>query len=90
MVKIAVTFELGAECLLTVTARERNTGKVVQAVMSAREGATAAKRRLEADGPDGSARTPPAQPVPGAAAATVTGGLGGVLRKVFGRKGEAR
>ena len=41
MVKIAVSFELGAECLLTVTARELNTGRQVQAVMSATGGPTA-------------------------------------------------
>ncbi|HEY6098007.1 MAG TPA: Hsp70 family protein, partial [Anaeromyxobacter sp.] len=89
MVKIAVTFELGAECLLTVTARERNTGKQVQAVMSTREGARAAKRRLEADGADGvpaaAAAQPAARPEP-----APSGGLGGVLRKVFGGKGEGR
>ena len=49
MVKIAVTFELGAECLLTVTARELNTGREVQAVMSASEGAAVARRKLEQD-----------------------------------------
>jgi len=47
MVKIAVSFELGAECLLTVTARELNTGRKVQAVMSAKEGASAARRKLD-------------------------------------------
>jgi molecular chaperone DnaK len=48
MVKIAITFELGAECLLTVTARELNTGRQVQAVMSAKEGPESARRKLEA------------------------------------------
>ena len=37
MVKIAVTFELGAECLLTVTARELATNRAVRATLSARE-----------------------------------------------------
>ncbi len=47
MVKIAVSFELGAECLLTVTARELNSGRKVQVVMSAKEGSTAARRKLD-------------------------------------------
>lgn len=47
MVKIAVTFELGAECLLTVTARELNTGRQVQTVLSTKEGPAAARRLLE-------------------------------------------
>ncbi|HEY6002545.1 MAG TPA: TIGR02266 family protein, partial [Anaeromyxobacter sp.] len=50
VVKMAVTFELGPECLLTVTARELNTGRQVKAVMSTREGPSAARRRLEQGG----------------------------------------
>ncbi len=48
MVKIAVTFELGAECLLTVTAREMNTGRSVRAVLTTRDGQEAVIRKLEA------------------------------------------
>jgi molecular chaperone DnaK len=48
MVKIAVTFELGAECLLTVTAREMNTGRSVQAVLTTRDGQETVIRMLEA------------------------------------------
>jgi molecular chaperone DnaK len=47
MVKIAVSFELGAECLLTVTARELNTGRKVQAPFSARGGPRAAQQKLD-------------------------------------------
>jgi molecular chaperone DnaK len=54
MVKIAVTFELGAECLLTVTAREMNTGRSVQALLSTRDGQETVIRKLEA-GPTTSA-----------------------------------
>ena len=36
MVKIAVGFELGAECLLTITARELQTNRVVQTSFAAR------------------------------------------------------
>jgi molecular chaperone DnaK len=76
MVRIAVTFELGAECLLTVTARELNTNRQVQAVMSAREGASAAKRKLEVE---------EAEPGPAAAAPPggARSGIGGALRRLF-------
>jgi molecular chaperone DnaK len=56
MIKIAVTFELGAECLLTVTAREMNTGRQVQARMSARDTREAVREKLEASGAAGEAQ----------------------------------
>ncbi len=103
MVKIAVGFELGAECLLTVTARELNTGREVQAVMSAREGAEAARRKLEQGGGADAARAQTGNfPAPGpgdvaadagAGGAAVSNGgraLGGLFRKLFGRRPEAR
>jgi molecular chaperone DnaK len=108
MVKIAVGFELGAECLLTVTARELNTGREVRAVMSAREGAAAARRKLEQGGGAEAAKAEtgnfpapdPAARLQASAAATSggdeyagsasTGALGGFLRKLFGRRAEAR
>ncbi|HYQ80768.1 MAG TPA: TIGR02266 family protein, partial [Anaeromyxobacteraceae bacterium] len=46
MVKLAVTFELGAEALLTVTARELNSGRQVQAVMSTRDSPEAVRKKL--------------------------------------------
>ncbi len=49
LVKIAVTFELGPECLLTVTAREMNTGRQVRATMTARHSLEQVRRRLEED-----------------------------------------
>jgi len=52
MVKIAVTFELGAECLLTVTARELNTGRQVRTVLDTREKASDVQRRLAETAPD--------------------------------------
>ena len=86
MVKIAITFELGAECLLTVTARELNTGRQVQAVMSTREGPSAARRRLEA-GNGVSGATPPsvAAPPRGASpgAKPAGGALGALFRRLF-------
>jgi molecular chaperone DnaK len=52
MVKIGVTFELGAECLLTVTARELNTGRQVRTVLNTREKASDVQRRLAESAPD--------------------------------------
>jgi molecular chaperone DnaK len=52
MVKIAVTFELGAECLLTVTARELNSGRQVRTVLDTREKASDVQRRLEESRPE--------------------------------------
>jgi molecular chaperone DnaK len=52
MVKISVTFELGAECLLTVTARELATGRQVRTVLDTREKASDVQRRLEESAPD--------------------------------------
>ncbi len=88
MVKIAVTFELGAECLLTVTARELNTGKQVQAVMSAKEGPAAARKRLEHGDGDGAKVQTGSFPAP-AGVASARSGLGGFLRRLFG-KAEVR
>jgi molecular chaperone DnaK len=97
MVKIAVSFDLGPECLLTVTARELNSGRQVQAVMSAREGPNAARKKLEQAGADPTARTGSfpvptgAEPLPAAppAVAAPGGGIGGFFRRLFG-KPEAR
>jgi molecular chaperone DnaK len=47
MVKISVTFELGAECLLSVTARELHTRRQVSVVLSTNPGPGGAHRRLE-------------------------------------------
>jgi molecular chaperone DnaK len=86
MVKIAVTFELGAECLLTVTAREMNTGRSVRAVLTTRDGPDTVLEKLESS-PTGTAprlatgafaaMTPPATGeaiAPGAAATVAVSG----------------
>jgi molecular chaperone DnaK len=88
MVKIAVTFELGAECLLTVTARELNTGRQVQAVMSAKEGPSAARRRLDAE--DAARMQMQTGAFPVVPAPAPRPGLGGLLRRLFGKRDEAR
>jgi molecular chaperone DnaK len=91
MVKIAVTFELGAECLLTVTARELNTGRQVQAVMSAKEGPSAARRRLEeGSGTDGGRVQTASFPAPAEPPPAPARGLAGLLRRLFGSSDEAR
>jgi molecular chaperone DnaK len=93
MVKIAVTFELGPECLLTVTARELNTGRQVQAVMSAKEGPNAARRKLEQAGAE-KAQTGsfavPERTSAGGSDAPRPGRVGGLLRRFFGRRDEVR
>jgi molecular chaperone DnaK len=48
MVKISVTFELGAECLLSVTARELHTQRQVSVVLSTSPGPSRAGERLDA------------------------------------------
>jgi molecular chaperone DnaK len=101
MVKMAVTFELGPECLLTVTARELNTGRKVQAVMSAKEGPNAARRKLEqaTSGPvpqTGSFPAPDptpaatAVPSPGDGAAPKAGRLSTFLRRLLRKPDEVR
>jgi molecular chaperone DnaK len=98
MLKIAVSFELGAECLLTVTARELNTGRQVQAVMSAREGPNAARKKLEQADPEkvktGSFPVPTSPGMPIAGATPVVppegGALTRLLRRLFGGGPEAR
>jgi molecular chaperone DnaK len=96
MVKIAVGFELGAECLLTVTARDLHSNRQVKAVMSTRDSAEAVKKKLAAEGGDGKAAAarPPAgaaAPAPRASSAEPASpsGFGGFFRRLFGR-GEGR
>jgi molecular chaperone DnaK len=93
MVKIAVSFELGAECLLTVTARELNTGRQVQVVMSAKEGPAAARRKLDDGVARGATGSFPVSTTPGGGLALPKPRQGGslrrLLRKLLGRS-EAR
>jgi len=97
MVKIAVTFELGAECLLTVTARELNTGRLVKAQMSAKEGSAAARKKLEATpaprmtpGAMPAAKAPEGHPAAAGPGNAPEGALAGFLRRLFGKEREAR
>jgi molecular chaperone DnaK len=92
MVKIAVTFELGPECLLTVTARELNTGRKVQGVLSAKEGPNAARRKLEqaaAEKAQTGSFAVPERPGPAPRDAgdesVRPGGVGRLLRRLFGK-----
>ena len=85
MVKIAVVLELGAECLLTVTARELNTNRVVKTSFAARarrpvpRGAGTRPRRSGTG-----ARALPSAPPP----KTPARRLAGFFRRLLGR--EAR
>jgi hypothetical protein len=66
--------------------------------MSAKEGPNAARRKLEAAGADPNARTgsipvamtSPGMPAVPRPAAGLAGGLAGILRRIFGGRGEAR
>jgi molecular chaperone DnaK len=97
MIKLSITFELGAECLLTVTAREMNTGRQVKASMSARRGRAALERTLSVGGlspgqPLQTGAFPAVPPPPPSAPpaevagdpAVVRGGVLGSLRRLFG------
>jgi molecular chaperone DnaK len=93
MVKIAVSFELGAECLLTVTARELNSGRKVQAPFSAKGGPRAAQQKLD-DGLSKGATgawpvTTPPSGLPLAKPPPAGGPLRRLLRRLLGRS-EAR
>ena len=103
MIKIAVTFELGAECLLSVTARELNTRRQVTVVLSTNPGPGGAHRRLESGTGSGApsistglhATVPAAEAPAGAAAPDVeepgagsgADGLLGRLKRLFGGGG---
>jgi molecular chaperone DnaK len=99
-VQIAVTFELGEECLLTVKARELRSGREVEAVFSTKGTPDEAKKRLESDAKYAAAgvtpvRPPTPGPHPGASAAPPTpaaaapesrpAGLKGLWSRITGR-----
>jgi len=86
MVKISVTFELGAECLLTVTARELATNRAVRANLSARERPSKALAAGAAHEPGqhlvtGIHRLPTPSPVKGRS----PGGVRAMLERLLGR-----
>jgi molecular chaperone DnaK len=85
MVKIAVSFELGAECLLTVTARELHSGRQVQLTMSAREGSRAAQQKLDDGVAKGATSAWPVAPAAAAAKAAVLPAVKPVPGKARGR-----
>ncbi|HEU4384670.1 MAG TPA: TIGR02266 family protein [Anaeromyxobacteraceae bacterium] len=77
MVKLAVTFDIGAESLLTVTARELNSGRQVQAVMSTRDSPEAVRKKLASQG-DRQAAAARASPA-------AKGGQKGLFQRILGR-----
>jgi molecular chaperone DnaK len=69
-VQIAITFQLGEECLLTVRARELRTGQEVEAVFTTKGTPDEVKRRMESDARYAAAGvTPPRRPGPAVPAA---------------------
>jgi molecular chaperone DnaK len=64
MVKVGITFELGAECLLEVTAKELHSGRTVNTSFSMRDGVLAARKRLGMNGVAREAGAPAAIPAP--------------------------
>jgi len=87
MVRIAVGFDLGPECLLTVTAREMRTHRVVSASFAPRPRPAHAIR--EGARPEGSALVTTIRPLPAAARqkrpASRPSGMLGFFRQFFGR-----
>jgi molecular chaperone DnaK len=92
MVRIAVTFDLGPECLLTVTARESRTHRVVSASFAPRPRPTHAITEGAAR-PEGSALVTTTLPLPAPSKPKPPGprpsGMLGFFRQFFGRD-EAR
>ena len=100
-VQIAVTFQLGEECLLTVRARELRTGREVETVFTTRGTPDEVKRRVESEAryaaagvvsarPPGPAvpAAPEAEPVAAGAekpAAARGAGLKGLWSRITGR-----
>jgi molecular chaperone DnaK len=85
MVKIAVTFELGAECLLTVKARELNTGKQVSTTLSTRDAPDTVRRKLAAAaGESGAAARTSEHTMPGRPIPNGHGGVIGFFKRLFG------
>jgi molecular chaperone DnaK len=88
-VRIAVTFEVGAEGQLAITAHEQRTGRELKTAMSMRDGIETIKRKLAAHakpkpatGLSPSSGTPPARS-PTAEPERTSSGLRGLLRRFF-------
>jgi len=96
-VRIAVTFELGEECLLTLRARELESGREVEAVFTTKGTPDEVKARVERESKYQASGMPPpapdlpsmAPPPPEAGAAAMPadrpGGLKGLWSRITGR-----
>jgi molecular chaperone DnaK len=74
-VRIAVAFELGEECLLSVRAREMGSGREVEVVFTTKGTPDEVRKRVEKEATYAAAGiTPPPQAGPGAPEAPVPGG----------------
>jgi len=80
MVKIAVVLELGAECLLTVTARELNTNRMMKTTFATRVQRPGSRRERPRRSGTGARALPPAPPP------TSARGLAGFFRRLLGRE----
>jgi len=84
-----VNFAVGAEGVLTVTAREQHSGREVQTVLSTRDGAEAVRRQLAAATAADHEERSGATPLPAARAAPRTAepkpgsGLRGLFRRIW-------
>jgi molecular chaperone DnaK len=83
-VRVAVEFALGAEGILSVSARDLATGAVTRAELATREAPEDVRRKLQM--PD--APSPPrgARPVPPAPPPPLDGGRGRALGRLFARR----
>ena len=63
-VRISVTFELGEECLLTLRARELESGREVEAVLSTRGTPPEVKAKVDREAKFPSSGMPPPSPLP--------------------------
>jgi molecular chaperone DnaK len=88
-VRIAVAFELGEECLLTVRAREMGSGRQVEVVLTTKGTPGEVRKRVEKEAAQAAARiAPPPGPhdAPGAPPSDErSGGLRGLWGRITGR-----
>ncbi len=84
-VKIALTFEVGAEGLFAATARDAASGREVKTVLSAKGGATAATLELATPSPHDASRLETAS-YAAPRARGKRGGIGGLLKRLLGRE----
>jgi len=83
-VRIAVAFELGEECLLSVRAREMGSGREVEVLFTTKGTPDEVRKRVVKDASHASAGIPP-PPEAGPAVRPAAGGLRGLWSRITGR-----